>query len=163
MEQNLVDLFSGLEQEHTATPGSCLENTNPPSTQDIFLRKINKKKAKDNDFKPKLERNYHNGGKEAVEKLLANHDGSICDLYSVSVTKLDANNKHEALDAFIRSLHHSPGTRFCYIKFAFKQGVGSLKYTPCESNGYHHDFFKSSNFDFQQDIVIAETIEFQDE
>ena len=95
----------------------------------------------------------------AVNKLLEEHSESVCDQYSISVTKLENNAHADSMDAFKQSFNLSPGKGIYYVKFKFFSSSGKLKYAPTASNMYHHDFFKDQNFNFTQHIEIIGSFE----
>lgn len=124
--------FERLKNEE---PCDCLKDTFQDSIN-LFARVLNKETVADKDFLSKWDKG--NTSEDCEE---------LCGLKGVSISKIENDGvKEEIITLYSQVFKLSPKYKRGVLLFKFKVDAGVLKFTPDDTNKYHHDFYKADGF-----------------
>lgn len=132
---NIFEHLMTFENLKKGVPCDCLQNTFE-DTASMFVRKINKERVKENDFKSKWEKN---------EELTIDCN-KICALKGVSISKIDEESKPALIQNYLEVFPISPKYKPNLYLFKFKEKAGLIKSTPSKNIINHNDFYKCDDF-----------------
>lgn len=123
---------------HENTVCNCLEGS-AENLNDTFARTVTKTtKVKVSDFK-----SYHECNKSPADDTCK----SICSYRGVSVDIWNTVSQEAVFKRICKTFEISPGLKKVLLIFKMKQHAGKIAYTPNPENPFHHDLYKSDEFD----------------
>lgn len=129
----------------------CLEHAVLDTISNFGL-KTNKSTIRDRDFRSKWEKTGKDIDEDCKRK---------CLYRSVSVSKINAENREEVFTIFKQLFPISPKYKPYLNIFSCQDSAGLVKETPSKKNRYHCSFYKCDTFTIQN-IIPVESISLKD-
>jgi hypothetical protein len=134
-----------------STNCNCLEKNCFEDVISLWGIKTNKNHLRENDFITHFERGEKHIDIECEE---------ICSLLGKSMCIINdgsLDHKDEVLTIYKALFPLAPGYKPFLSVIRFKKDSGLIKYTPLQTNKFHHDFYRSDTFTYSE-VELIETI-----
>jgi len=117
------------------TPCDCLSETFVDNST-FYARVLSKEALADKDFLSKWDKGTTSQDCEEA-----------CGLKGISISKIENDTvKEEVINLYSQVFKLSPKYRRGVLLFKINVDAGVVKYTPDDTNKYHHDFYKADGF-----------------
>lgn len=123
---------------------NCIEGASPDGST-LFGLKINKDHLRDADFKSKWEKGTRPSDRDCR---------NTCSKKGVSLSIIKDGEKDNVVNIFKSLFPLSPGYKPNFSIVQLSETSGAVKSTPSKLNVYHHDLYKSDQFNVAHINVI---------
>lgn len=139
--------FNNINTGHNC---DCLNKTNAPKFDEIFLRKLRKENLVDKDFETHWERGIGTESEDCDD---------ICNYKALSINKTSNESEVHIYEHYKTTFTINPKKGGHCLKFKFKEEAGMVIHAPIENIDSHYNFLKSDLFTLEH-VEMVDIIKF---